>query len=60
MTDFENEELMDVEDIFENDELVIMKATFIRNSVTVIDTAVGIKDSLGDIVRIITVDKKFL
>ena len=60
MTDINNEELMDVEDIFENDELVIMKATFIRNSVTVIETAAGIKDSSGDIVKIVTVDRKFL
>ena len=54
------EELIDVEDIFENDELVLMKATFVRNSETVIDTSVGIKDDEGDIVRIITVNKKVL
>ena len=60
MTDINNEELMDVEDIFENDELVIMKATFVRNSETVIETAVGIKDSSGDIVRIITISSKVI
>ncbi len=60
MADFKDEELTGVEDIFENDELVLMKATFIRNSETVIETAVGIKDTVGDIVRIITVNKKVL
>ncbi len=49
------EELIKTEDVFENDELVVIKATFVRNSVTVIDTAVGIKDSSGDIVKIVTV-----
>lgn len=49
MADFKDEELTGVEDIFENDELVLMKATFIRNSVTVIGTAVGIKYILGNI-----------
>ena len=60
MADFNDEELTGVEDIFENDELVLMKATFIRNSETVVETAVGIKDTAGDIVRIITVNKKVL
>ena len=60
MTDINNEELMDVEDIFENNELVLMKATFIRNSETVIETAAGIKDASGDIVRIITVSSKVI
>ena len=60
MADFKDEELTGVEDIFENDELVLMKATFIRNSETVVETAVGIKDTAGDIVRIITVNKKVL
>ncbi len=49
------EELIKTEDIFENDDLVLIKATFIRNSETVIDTSVGIKDDAGDIVKIVTV-----
>lgn len=51
------EELIETQDIFENDELVVIKATFIRRSETVIETAVGIKDSSGDIVKIVTVDR---
>ncbi len=49
MADLNNEELIDAEDIIEKDGLVLMKATFIRNSVTVIGTAVGIKYILGNI-----------
>ena len=49
MADLNNEELIGAEDIIEKDGLVLMKATFIRNSVTVIGTAVGIKYILGNI-----------
>ncbi len=51
------EELIGTQDIFENDEIVLIKATFIINSETVIETAVGIKDSSGDIVKIVTVNR---
>ena len=55
-TDFNSEELIETEEIFANDEYVLIKATFIRNSITVVETAVGIKDKEGDIIKIITVD----
>ena len=58
ITNFNDEELIETEEIFENNEYVLMKATFIRNSITVVETSVGIKDSTGDIIRIVTVDVK--
>lgn len=60
MTDANREELVSVEDIFENDELVLMKATFEPSYDKIVRTSVGIKDETGDIVKIITVDEKFL
>lgn len=60
MLQSEREELIGVEDIFENDELVLMKATFKPNYDKIVRTSVGIKDEKGDIVRIITVDEKFI
>lgn len=60
MADANREELIEVEDIFENDELVLMKATFKPSYDKIVRTSVGIKDETGDIVKIITVDEKFL
>lgn len=58
--EFEKEKLIGVEDIFENDELVLMKATYEPNYNQVVRTAVGIKDENGDIIRIVNVNEKFL
>lgn len=60
MADANREELVSVEDIFENDEIVLMKATFKPSYDKIVRTSVGIKDEKGDIVRIITVDEKFI
>ena len=51
-------ELIDTEDIFENDEYVLIKATYKSKDVKTVITSVGIKDERGDIVRIIDIDKK--
>ncbi|MDE6469798.1 MAG: hypothetical protein K2L19_02100 [Eubacterium sp.] len=53
-------ELLGVEDIFENDEFVLMKATYQRNSFRIAELSVGLKDYTGDIVRIVDVDTKIL
>lgn len=60
MANVDREELVAVEDIFENDELVLMKATFKPSYDKIVRTSVGIKDETGDIFKIITVDEKFL
>ncbi|MGN1420965.1 MAG: hypothetical protein ACI4XC_05580 [Eubacterium sp.] len=50
-----NIELMNVKDIFENNELVLMKATFGNSFFKITRTDVGLKNDDGDIVDIITV-----
>ena len=50
-----NAELINVSDIFENNELVLMKATFGNAFFRIIRTDVGLKNDEGDIVDIITV-----
>ena len=53
---------MKIEDIFENDEIVIMKTSEYDAvyDFTVVNTDVGIKNNDGDIERIITVNSKVL
>lgn len=48
-------ELINVNDIFENNELVLMKATFGNSFFSIIRTDIGLKDENGDIADIITV-----
>ena len=50
--------LLEVNNVFDNEELVLMKSTFDYGEFKVIQTDVGIKDDTGDIVKIITVDSK--
>ncbi len=59
MKDFNGEELVRIEDIFENDTLVVMKETYKPVYDKVIRTSIGIKDSTGNIVKIATVDQKY-
>ena len=59
MKNFNSEELIKIEDIFENDTLVVMKATYKPVYNRVIRTSIGIKDSTGDIVKIATIDQKY-
>lgn len=60
MANVDREDLVAVEDVFENDEFVLMKATFKPSCDKIVRTSVGIKDETEDIVKIITVDEKFL
>lgn len=53
-----DEELIDTEDLFEIDELVLMKATYKLKSFNIEKFAVGIKDEDGDIVNIIELTEK--
>lgn len=57
---FNDSELINVEELYENDELILMKSTFDYGEFKVIQTDVGIKDNTGDIVKIITVDSKII
>lgn len=50
--------LVEVKDVFENDELVVTKAMYDEDGFKVLNTDIGIKDQSGDIVRIVTVDSK--
>ena len=55
---FYDKELIDVEDIFENDELVLMKSLFRTKCFDVVITSVGLKDENGDIYKIIDVNQQ--
>ncbi len=50
------DELIYIEDLFENDEYVLMKGIFIINNKSITKTSVGIKEKNGDIVKIVCVD----
>lgn len=50
-------ELIHIEDIFENDEYVLIKAIYIVENQHFTETSVGIKNKSGDIVKIVCVDK---
>lgn len=50
--------LIEVKDVFENDELVITKAAYEEDGFKVLNTDIGMKNPSGDIVRIITIDSK--
>ena len=57
----ENAELMNVEELFENDDVILLKSTFrFYGDIDVLNIDVGVKDKSGDIVRMITVDSKRL
>lgn len=47
-----DEELLDTEDIFENDEIVLMKSTFKSKFFIIQKLAVGVKNENGEIVEI--------
>ena len=50
-------ELIHIEDVFENDEYVLIKAKYLADNQSFTETSVGIKDKSGDIVKIVCVDK---
>ena len=55
-----DEELIDTEDIFENDEVVLMKSTFKSKLFNTQKLAVGVKNENGDIVKIVEINEKIL
>lgn len=57
MSDFEKKLLIDTEDIFENDEFVIIKAYFVSDSRIETELSIGFKDCSGNIIDIVTIDK---
>lgn len=57
---FKQVELLNVEDLFENDELVLTKAIYQKNSFKTVLISVGFKDTDGDIIRMVDVDIKAL
>lgn len=50
-------ELIHIEDIFEDNEYVLIKAIYIAENQSFTETSVGIKNQNGDIVNIVCVDK---
>lgn len=56
----ESKEFVSIEDIFENDDYVLMKAVYKKNSFRISVLSLGIKDNSGDVVRIVDVDEKYL
>lgn len=52
-----SDELIHIEDMFENDEYVLIKAIYIAENQRFTETSVGIKNQNGDIVNIVCVDK---
>lgn len=52
-----SDELIQIEDIFENDEYVLMKAIFFAGNKGFTETSVGIKNKTGDIEKIVCVDR---
>ena len=57
MSDLKKKLLIDTEDIFENDEFVIIKAYFISAGKVETELSIGFKDGSGDIVEIVAIDK---
>ncbi len=51
------DELIQIEDVLENDEYVLIKAIYAAENQSFTEISVGIKDSNGDIVKIVCVDK---
>lgn len=52
-----NNELIHIEDIFENNEYVLIKAIYIAENQSFTETSVGVKNRNGDIAKIVCVDK---
>ncbi|MCI9145603.1 MAG: hypothetical protein HFJ97_04465 [Eubacterium sp.] len=50
-------ELIHIEDIFEDNEYVLIKAIYIAENQSFTETSVGIKNQNGDIVNIVCIDK---
>jgi hypothetical protein len=58
---YTDDEISTIDDVFENNEVVLIKATHSEfNTDDMIEYSVGLKDEVGDIVKIITVARKFV
>lgn len=55
-----DEELIDTEDIFENNEVVLIKSIFKSKLFNTQKLAVGVKNKNGDIVKIVEISEKIL
>ena len=51
-------ELINVEDLYENSELLIMDTTFYQNEKIIENIEIGFKNTNGDVTRIKTIKKK--
>lgn len=58
MQSIKSENLVSVTDLFEDEELVLMRAVFSGESCNIVEISVGFKDERGDIIRIVDVDRK--
>ena len=54
------EEISSVEDIYEDDVIVLMKATFKSNFLDIERISAGVKNESGDIEKIVTITERYL
>lgn len=55
-----DKELIDIEDVFENDEVLLMKSTYKAKHFSVELLSVGVKNENGDIVKIVDISEKII
>ena len=53
-------EPLNVEELYENDEIILTKSLFENDGIRIINIDVGIKNKAGDIIRFVTVDAKII
>ncbi|MGN1123436.1 MAG: hypothetical protein ACI4RR_03765 [Eubacterium sp.] len=51
-------DLISVEELFENDEVILMNSTYDYGYCKIINTDVGVKTAIGEIASIVTVNSK--
>lgn len=55
-----NEELVDICDLFENDDVVIIKATYKTEDLIIERIEAGVKEPNGDVLKIIRISEKYI
>lgn len=55
-----DKELIDIEDVFENDEVVLMKSIYKAKHFSVEQLSVGVKDKNGDVVKIVDISERII
>lgn len=55
-----DKELIDIEDVFENDEVVLMKSIYKAEHFSVEQLSAGVKDKNGDIVKIVNISERII